>query len=449
MKNIFISIFLILPLGKSILCGFNIPNDERPESFFPQLDKVIQSLEEQSPVLLSLNSDIEEASANEGVAISNKGLKAGITLLGNSVHEDRPNEDFNQRYLTFSQFYVRKPLYHWGAISAQIEISRLQLDRVQSDYLFRKRTLEGETRSAFLHLVSLDVRIKLAEQQISLAHENLKNIKKKVSLGMMTNLSLEEAKIELLNKEIRLSELTSSFRKSENHFASLSGFVDKLSFVSTKDFWDFCSNHNFKKQYPALVGALNSNHIDRLQTLLDIEENRIKIAEAELRPKFNLLGSFFQDQIDSVSNRNGVDRNNFVVGVEANWQLWDSHKSRSQKKAILARKRKIERSIELKNNEIRNSIDVVISELVSLENRIKLGRNLVSVANGRLKKSKLELNQDRIPFVDFMSAQVSLDHAKLAKLEAVCKYLNLLDRYEQLISPEGVEKQESSQQGNE
>ena len=149
-------------------------SDQNP---FSSIDKVIQSLEEQSPAFIS-NSDIEEASANEGIAISNKGLKAGITLLGNSVHEDRPNEDFVKDILPLVSFMLGSH-FIIRCNKAQIEISRLQLDRVQSDYLFRKRTLEGETRSAFLHLVSLDVHIKLAEQQISLAHENLKILRKR------------------------------------------------------------------------------------------------------------------------------------------------------------------------------------------------------------------------------------------------------------------------------
>ena len=440
-SNVLKNIFLFISLTKVFFgfhtFGFIIPESERPEQFFPQLHEALLGLEENSPILLSYEFDIEEASANHTVSLAEKGVRVGISLYGNSIHEDRPGENFYHRYRTFNQIYFRKPLYHWGAIHAQSEIANLNKQKVKKDFIYRKRNLEGDTRASFLKLVTLNYRIELVRKQLKIAKENLSNIEQRASLGLSTNLSLEEARIEPLRIEIHLSELSTEKKKQENQFVRLTGYEEKLSFLSMSDFWMFCLNHNFQKEYPTLIGGLSSTELNSLRTLLEIEENRLKITDAELKPKLNLMGSFFQDQVDVAASEGAIDRNNFVVGVEANWLLWDSHKSSAQKKAVLARKRKIEQSIEQKNREIREFIDGLVQELRALEERIYLGRDLITLAEGRMDKSKLEFEMDRISSQDYLSAQMSLDQAKLANLESICRYLSLLDHYEKAVgSPE-------------
>ena len=43
------------------------------------------------------------------------------------------------------------------------------------------------------------------------------------------------------------------------------------------------------------------------------------IAESELKPKINFVGSLYQDQVDAVSNQDRVNRNNILFGLEVNW----------------------------------------------------------------------------------------------------------------------------------
>ena len=73
-------------------------------------------------------------------------------------------------------------------------------------------------------------------------------------------------------------------------------------------------------------------------------------------------------------------------------------------------------------------------ELDSLKERIALGRKLTSVAQSRLEKSNLELSLDRISPLEHFASVVALDHAKIRNLEAACKYMMLLDQYEQIVA---------------
>ena len=415
------------------LFGFKITNKERPEYFFEELVQVLEKLNDRSPVLKSKEYDLDIAQANQVIAKSEQGFKLGLKVSGQSIHEDRPSEDFYHRYRTFNQAYLTKPIFHWGALKAQEQIAKLNISSAEASCSVQRRVLAGEVRGLFLKLVALKYRTQVAIEQLRIATQYVDTIEKRLELKLSTSLALEEARVEQLNREISIAELRTSLERNKAYFVSLSGYDEPLSLNITNAFWDFSKSHNFNEEFPILVGSLSNIEIERLQTQVKIEDEHIKIAEAELKPKVNLIGAYFQDQIDFAEGRSSLDRNNFLVGLEASWSIWDSHKSAGQKKIALAKKLKFENAIESQNRELRDKVRSVVSELKSLKERIMLGRKLISVAENRLERSRIELKMDRISPANHFSARVALDQSLLENLEAVCHFMVLLDQYEQIV----------------
>jgi len=413
--------------------GLEIPNNERPEFFFEELVQVLEKLNDRSPVLKSKEFDLDIAQANQVIAKSEQGFKLGLKVSGQSIHEDRPNEDFYHRYRTYNQAYFTKPIFHWGALKAREQIAKLNISWAEDSFTVQRRTLAGEVRGVFLKLIALNYRTQMAIEQLRIATQYVETIKKRLELNLSTPLALEEARVEQLNREISIAELRTSLERNKAYFVSLSGYDEPLSLKVTKVFWEFSKSHNFNQEFPILIGSLSNIEVERLQTQVKIEDEHIKIAEAELKPKINLTGAYFQDQVDLAEGRSSLDRNNFLVGLEASWSIWDSHKSTGQKKIALAKKLKLENTIETQNRELRDKVRSVVSELKSLKERIMLGRKLISVAENRLEKSKIELQMDRISPADHFSARVALDQSQLENLEAVCQFMVLLDQYEQIV----------------
>jgi len=413
--------------------GLEIPNNERPEFFFEELVQVLKKLNDRSPVLKSKEFDLDIAQANQVIAKSEQGFKFGLKVSGQSIHEDRPSEDFYHRYRTFNQAYLTKPIFHWGALKAREQIAKLNISWAEDSFTVQRRTLAGEVRGVFLKLIALNYRSQMAIEQLRIATQYVETIEKRLELNLSTPLALEEARVEQLNREISIAELRTSLERNKAYFVSLSGYDEPLSLKITKVFWEFSKSHNFNQEFPILIGSLSNIEVERLQTQVKIEDEHIKIAEAELKPKINLTGAYFQDQVDLAEGRSSLDRNNFLVGLEASWSIWDSHKSTGQKKIALAKKLKLENTIETQNRELRDKVRSVVSELKSLKERIMLGRKLISVAENRLEKSKIELQMDRISPADHFSARVALDQSQLENLEAVCQFMVLLDQYEQIV----------------
>lgn len=405
---------------------------ERPEYHFPQLQEIIARLNEEAPDLMVSQLELKEATINQEIVKSSHGANLGIRLSGYSIQEDRPNRDFNQRYDAFASLNAKKPIYHSGALEAKEAIAELEKYQAESNLEFRKRFLEIEIRALFLDLVVLHFRKATLIERLSLASQNLNDQKIRQKKGLVSMVDVSETEMDLINQEIVLSELKLQIGKEEAKFRSLSGFDNVLDFEVPSSFLEFCNEHQFPDNFLLLVGGTNLE-INQLESFIKRENQKVVIAESEMMPKFNLVGSVYQDQVDTVSNDEPVNRNNILFGIEASWALWDSGKSKNEKRASIVRKRKYETELELASRKMRMFTESKRKELLSLLERITLSRKLLSVSMDYLSKCEMEFSQSRKSDLDLLSAQLEVDSAKLANIEAVCRYFCTLDLYEQQL----------------
>jgi len=170
-----------------------------------------------------------------------------------------------------------------------------------------------------------------------------------------------------------------------------------------------------------------------LKTSIQSEKENIKIAEASLKPKINLIGGVYQDQIDLPDTPDSVRRNNFLVGIEANWNIWDSSRSKGEKSLALAQKRTFEIQLESSIRELRLKIKGLRSQLNNLSNQITLSKKLASTAKSRFKKSQIEFNENLITVNELHLSRLSLTEAELGLIKSVFKYFQLKLEYEMSI----------------
>ena len=75
------------------ILNFNLPKD--PEHHFPQLQEIIQLLDENAPELLVSTLKLEEAKLNQkSLRLLKEALDLEQILSGFSIQEDRPNREF-------------------------------------------------------------------------------------------------------------------------------------------------------------------------------------------------------------------------------------------------------------------------------------------------------------------------------------------------------------------
>ena len=431
--SVLISIFVI---STFLLNGENntFPESENIEIHFPQIIQIVSGLERNSPSLRKNIENIEEALSNRMIADSAQGITANLNVSTHSIHENRPGQDYYQRYRTVGSIYVKKPFFYWGALNAKSRIAELSENIALNNTIYSKSNLILHVKSEFLNLALLAFEVNLAQKIYKLRLRNVESFRQRNNLGLVTELQVDDAIINKLEQSIQLSELERILQNRKSNFIHDTGYKKGLDLNMSESFKKFYLNDEIGQIIPSLISSMSSNEIEQIKIQIETEDQNIIIAKSANKPKLNLVGGFFQDQIDLPENTNSVRRNNFLIGIEANWNLWDSYLGNGQKSLAMSRKRKFE--IELNNKVKKLNIEIknLQSQLITHSSRIKLYRRLVNSAKYRLEKSQIELEAKRITPTNHFEAEINVSNANLNLIRTVFTYMQLKLQYEQLLN---------------
>ena len=431
--TIFVSALILCINGPSLLA-------DSIDFHFPDLSKIIEQLPEKSPRLIEQQLITEEEQAKSEAVSSRKGLKVGVSVNGYSIHEDRPKQDFEHRYKAFAGLTFRKPLYHWGILEADERISQLFVKNTIKQFDILKRSMVADTRSRFLNLVKLAFKSRLAKDRVEVAGKLSESALEKRKLGLIDGIAVQGAQRQKLDAEMGYSEVLIDLNYSLADFREFTGYRGSVDFSPSDAFLQFCLTNEFDAEEPILITALSSLEDEELSNLIKVEEMKIHSANHARFPKFDLMGSYYQDQVDLANTAATLDRNNLIVGLEANWEIWDSSKSRKDRESADARKRRLEFMRERMAREKRIELKYLSEKLGLLRQKIDLSKSLITFAKSKLEKSVLEFEQNRISSVENFQAHLDLDQARLENLTSVCLFFDTLDQYNMTLTPNPSEQ---------
>ena len=404
--------------------------EENIESYFPLLAEITDNLEQTAPSLKESRQIIKEANSQKIIADSSKGISVNMNLSGVSIHENRPGQSYYQSYRTVGSIYAKKPLYHWGALNAKSRVAELSEKYAIHQTTAAKENLIYQIKSEFMNLVFLNYEKNLAKETLSLNQQNEEDLLKRKELGMVTELEVNQATIKKLEQSIKIAEINRLLITKKAYFRFDTGYYNSFDLDISDKFERFYNEHDFGKNIPQIVGSLSSQNIEQLKNQIETENENIKVANSNLKPKVNLVGGFYQDQIDLPDNPDSVRRNNFLVGIEANWALWDSGHSKGLKSLALAKKLKFEIQLESNTKKLRLEMNSLRSELLNLAKQIEVSRQLVATSKNRFEKSQIEFDANRKTSTDYFASQLGLSVAKLSLIKSVFTYLQVKEKYD-------------------
>ena len=415
---------------KSILAKPRQLNDSFSLSrHFPQLIEITRGIEEKAPEIRSGKVNIAHTRANRTIVDSQKGLSANINLSGQSIHENRPGVSYAQTYRTVGSIFIKKPIYHWGILKSRSRIAKLDEDFAKQKLNIDRSNLVNLINSKFMDLILLSRSIILEKESLNLIRKIEEELIQKKEAGIITELKVSEQKILSIRKSIEIEELSRILNKNLSSFKFLTGYTKKINLSIPEEFINYCESYDFERKPLQVIGSQSSMEIEQLKTLIKAENENLFIASNAQKPKFNLVSGFYQDQIDLPNSPDSVRRNNFLVGVEANWNIWDSSKSKGERELALAKKRILEIELESNIKKLRLEIESLQTQLLNFAKQISLSKKLVEANKSRHEKSKIEFAQDQITSNDLLSSKISLTEAEVGLVKSIFNYLKASEEY--------------------
>lgn len=368
--------------------------------------------------------------SNKIIADASKGISVNFNVSGLSIHENRPGQSYDQSFRTVGSIYVKKPIYHWGGLKAKSRIAELKNEYAIQQTFVTRANLIIQIKSAFMELVLLNFQLRLAKDALSISEQNEEDLIKRKELGFATELMVSQATIEKLGQSIKIAEFNRLLITQKAYFKHDTGYQNEILIDIPEEFKSFYTKHEFGKRIPQLVGSISSENLEELKNQISIEKENVKIADSNLKPKVNLVGGFYQDQIDLPNKADSVRRNNFLVGIEANWALWDSSYTKGMKSLALAKKRRFEIQLESNAKRLRLEMNSMQTQMFNLAKQIDIARQLVSTANNRFEKSQLEFDINQITYTNYFSSKLDLSEARLSLIKSVFMYFQMKEKYE-------------------
>ncbi|MFP6900017.1 MAG: TolC family protein [Opitutales bacterium] len=400
-----------------------------PEEFFPELRKVLKHLEDTSPTLRIERERENEAMARKVVSDGRQGWRGGVSVDTYSLSENREGGTFDHRFRLLASANARRPLYHWGALQAESRIAQLGVLVARSDYMEARRRTAQKTRASYLELSLRDYALGLAKDSLKLALENQETAVRKHDLGLVTEVDVAETKIASLRQRIRIFELERDLQAEQRLFAHETGYSEQLNFSIPNNFTQFVTD--FSKSRPAVPvgGVVHSGLLENLDHAIAVERERVIVAEAIRKPKINLVGSVYQDQVDALDSSQTLNRTNLVLGVQVQWDIFDGRESEGRKNEALSRQRRLEMTKAYEEQRLLLRRDHLRHDLETRAELVQSRQELSLVSKEKFGKSRTEFEQNRITVEDFFAYRLELDQSRLDLMSSVVDYLSLLGEY--------------------
>ena len=272
------------------------------------------------------------------------------------------------------------------------------------------------------------------QKTLELRIKNEEDIRQKKELGLATDLNVADANIQKLEQSVKVSELERIIQNRTSNFIFDTSYKETLDLNIPDKFKAAYLNNEITEKIPILISSLSSYEIDQLKIQIQTENNKIIVAESGKKPKLKMVGGFFQDQIDLADSPDPVRRNNFLIGIEANWNVWDASLSNGQKALAMANKEKFDIELASKIKKLRIEVENLRKQLFNLLSQIKLSRMLVETASKRFQKSQVELKANRITTTKNFESEISLNNSNLHLVRTVFTYIQVKLLYERIIN---------------
>lgn len=348
----------------------------------------------------------------------------------------------------FYSFYASQPIFHWGALKAQADISKLEQLIGEENTAEVYRSLAVSLRSQYLGLILKKMALrnqefaqKMAEDFLAVQEERLLN--RTISSGEILGprLSAEEARYYTTSS---LQDLESSARV----FGRLAGQPN----FNAERVPDLIPRPEFS---PEMLGEflrqLSSEAIRDLPQAgvydLRIAQNEksYHIERTRLLPKFTASANYGVSNVTNASplsvTQTAVVTSSFAVG--ASWTIFDGLASRGGRLAALASKRLNERYLD-------TFLETTMIELRGLQENIQSAGRLLDLTERRLalaweavRLARNDLEQGRTSQPNVNQITGEAHSAELRAANARSQFLSLWAQYVSLAGADPIMEQVS------
>jgi outer membrane protein TolC len=298
-------------------------------------------------------------------------------------------------------------------------------------------------RTTFFRWVESEYSLQLARQRAEVAGRFLESVELSQQLGDASDSDVLRAEYRKQNEEGRVLFQIQALERVRfqifeqtgirvTNLATLESMTERLLGLNFEEF-------EYRSNSIELIdeqGRILENSIEQAQQNYVIQQSLNK-------PKVNLLLSAFQDEINTRGEEEGITRNNYFIGLQVAWNIWDGGEGKARSRIALNRKSQLEKALELSQEQLNEEFSFLIERLEQMVDLLEARQTQIEAMDALFQQRKVEVEQGRAIADQLLDDQIDLDNAKLLYLRSVSDYFLTLAEIADLLSQPTIDTEDS------
>ncbi len=386
--------------------------------FFPEIKELYKSAEENSLTARLISLRYKEASASATIDSSWRwpSLVAGVDCDETLKQQQGYNSTVYDQQTTPS-VTLTYPIYHSGAYMAASRRGKEAVLQAKMQNLSDRRAQFSQIEELYFDLMLKEKRFVIAQEDYEAFERGLKA----TVTSTASALSLEDQRLQKAQKKLDLDRMQGDILATEKNLKKASGWQGNLKLDFT--FTGFPDSLITPAEW--LPESLLGTPATRSYESQAREQGDYAVeSRAENLPTLDFTSGFYQNQIDLV-NAHSVNQQNYFVGLQLRWTLFNGFRAQASTAAAHARQRRLQ---ELAHQELGNSRDALSEDLRALKEQataydIAISRRKIAATQYEAQEALKK--QGQTSQETYEAAKRNYDSMEIDALQSLTDFLKL------------------------
>jgi len=311
-----------------------------------------------------------------------------------------------------------QPLFLGFAGITSLRMSELGVKTAELQYRETQQDVVDQVRQAYLAAVLNRSLVEVSREALAQADSTLAQVQRRYDVGAASKFELIRAKVEVATLRPNVISAESNRELADANLRMMIGLDSDVHVEPTDELERFVSPWA-DMPYDSLLGIAYAQRTD-IQQLRNVERTAqygVRLARSSYYPQIAAFGRSSWQQIGPETWDRAV-----AVGIQLNWNLWDSFGRRSQVQQARVGVRQVgsiqrltEQGIGLQVESAQKTLHEASVSLQSLQETVEL-------ANESLRLARVLYSAGGSTQLDIMNAQLALTQARTQYATALYRY---------------------------
>jgi outer membrane protein TolC len=379
------------------------------------IDEAVRLAQKQNPEIAIARQKLQ--AARGGLIEARSGYFPSVVSTGLAREREQQSnsslrsEDYN------ASVRVVENLYTGGAVSNQVAIARLNLEKQELELQALTNRVSMDVRIAFNELLLNRAKVGVHEQSANVLHEELKTQQERFSAGTVGQLNIHRAEVALASEQPELVDAQTQLKNAYLRLGELLGTdAGKTSF-------EIAGRLGYQPRHPDLNECLARSETERPEVRLRqidvaIEDRQTEIDRSELRPQVEFFSGYeIYNERDTAYPREL--NHGYVVGVNARWHIFDGFATKGRLMATRARREAALQNLAAAKLSVASDVRSAFLDLQQADKVLESETKNVQTADESLEIAKANLNAGLGTQLDILQAAADVTRTRTTRLSAI------------------------------